>query len=168
MKNAITVATIFVLATIVAPAAAAPVPSDKAQIEAREAQYAAAFNAKDVDAIMKLYVPDESLFVFDAAPPRQYVGAKAYRKDWQDFLASFKGPIKMELSDLAVTTDGKLGFSHSVQHVAGTDTKGKPAEFTVRVTDAYEKIAGKWLIVEEHVSFPVDPGTGKADLMSKQ
>src|SRR6202050_5220555 len=61
--------------------------SDKAQIEALENRFAAAFNAKDVDAIMKAYVPNQSLFVFDLVPPRQYVGADAYRKDWQEFLA---------------------------------------------------------------------------------
>jgi hypothetical protein len=35
------------------------------------------------------------------------------------------------------------------------------------VTDVYRKIKGKWLIVQEHVSFPVDLATGKADLLSK-
>jgi hypothetical protein len=37
-------------------------------------------------------VPDESLVVFDLIPPRQYLGANAYRKDWTDFLAIFSGP----------------------------------------------------------------------------
>ena len=31
------------------------------------------------DAIMKVYVPNESLVIFDIIPPRQYVGAKAFR-----------------------------------------------------------------------------------------
>jgi hypothetical protein len=38
---------------------------------------------------------------------------------------------------------------------------------TVRVTDGYRKINGKWLITQEHVSVPVDLETGKADLTSK-
>jgi ketosteroid isomerase-like protein len=38
---------------------------------------------------------------------------------------------------------------------------------TVRVTDVYRKIAGKWLIVQEHVSVPVDLATDKGDLLSK-
>jgi hypothetical protein len=36
-----------------------------------------------------------------------------------------------------------------------------------RETDVYRKINGKWLVVEEHVSFPVDVATGKPDLLSK-
>jgi len=38
---------------------------------------------------------------------------------------------------------------------------------TVRVTDVYRKIDGKWLIVHEHVSVPVDIKTGQGDLQSK-
>ena len=95
------------------------------------------------------------------------MGANDYRKDWVDFLGTFKGPIKFELSDLSITADGSLGFGHSIQHITGTDTKGKPVDFTVRVTDGYRKINGKWLIVQEHVSVPVNFDTGKPDMMSK-
>ena len=66
-----------------------------ADIRALEDRFVAAFKAKDVDAIMKLYVPGQALVVFDVVPPRQYVGAAAYRKDWQTFLGNFDGPIKV-------------------------------------------------------------------------
>src|SRR5271166_1461196 len=148
------------------PAVAQPT-DDEAKIRALENQFAAAVNAKDLDAIMKVYLPDETLFVFDVLPPRQYVGAAAYRKDWEEFIKTLDGPVKFEISDLVVTVDGNLGFSHSIQHVAGKDTKGKPVDLTVRVTDAYRKSNGNWLIVQEHVSVPVDLDTGKPDLTSK-
>jgi ketosteroid isomerase-like protein len=152
---------------IASSVSAHPAMSDKAKIQALEDRFTTAFSAKDLDAIMKVYVPDQGLFVFDVVPPRQYVGADAYRKDWQDFLATFKGPLKFALSDLDIHTDGTLGYSHSIQHVTGTDTKDKPVDFTVRVTDVYKKIKGNWLIVQEHVSVPVDFNTGKPDFMSK-
>src|ERR1700679_691287 len=134
---------------------------DEASIRALEKRFVAAVNAKDVSAIMKVYVPDESLFVFDVVPPRQYVGAKAYAKDWTDVLSMFNGPLKFEISDLSVTADGTMGFSHSIQHLTGTDTKGQPVDVTVRVTDVYRKIKGNWLIVHEHVSVPVDLNTDR-------
>jgi ketosteroid isomerase-like protein len=166
MRTVTTVALIMGVAFSVLPAAAQPA-RDEAKIRALEGQFAAAFNAKDVDAIMKVYVPDESLVVFDVVPPRQYVGAKAYRKDWQDFFASVKGPLKFEISDLSVTAAGPLGYGHSIQRISGTDAKGQPIDLTVRVTDVYRKIKGNWLIVHEHVSVPVDLDTGKPDLSSK-
>jgi uncharacterized protein (TIGR02246 family) len=141
--------------------------SDEAAIRALQSRFVAAFNAKDVDAIMKVYVPGKSLVVFDVVPPRQYVGADAYRKDWEGLFATFKGPVKFELADLHVAADGTLGYSHSIQHVSGTDTKDQPIDLTVRVTDVYRKINHKWLIVHEHVSVPVDLDTGKPDLASK-
>jgi ketosteroid isomerase-like protein len=155
--------------TIAAACVSVPVcaaTSDKAKIEALENQFAAAFNAKDLDGIMKVYVTGPSLFVFDVAPPRQHVGSDDYRKDWQDALAQAKGPIKFGISDLAVTVDGDVAYGHSIQHMTGINTKNKPVDFTVRVSDVYRKLKGRWLIVEEHVSVPVDLDTAKADLTS--
>jgi uncharacterized protein (TIGR02246 family) len=147
--------------------AAAQTADDEAKIRALANQFAAAVTAKDLDAIMKVYVPDETLFVFDVTPPRQYVGAKAYRKDWEDFLGQFKGPPKFETTDLQITAADPLGYSHAIQHVSGTDTKGESIDLTVRVTDVYRKINGSWLIVHEHVSVPVDLDTNEPDLESK-
>ena len=138
------------------------------EIRALEDRFAAAVKAKDVEAIMKAYAPGAELVVFDVVPPRQYVGFDAYKKDWQEFFAAFPGPVdQFELTDLSVTTDGKLGYGHSVQRVVATGKDGSKVDFTVRVTDCYRKIDGKWLITHEHVSVPVDLATGKADLSSK-
>jgi uncharacterized protein (TIGR02246 family) len=157
----------FAVMAGITPSGVQAAPADEAAVKALEARFTAAFNAKDVDAIMKVYVPDESLVVFDVTPPRQYVGAKAYRKDWEDFFATFKGPAKLELTDVSITADTTLGFGHSIQHVTGTNTKGQPIDFTVRVTDGYRKINGNWLIVHEHGSIPVDLDTLKPDPSSK-
>jgi ketosteroid isomerase-like protein len=164
-------ATTVIIACFVAfsipPGTSYAMSDDEAKIETLENAFVAAFNAKDVDAIMKVYVPDASLVVFDVVPPRQYLGADAYRKDWQDYFAMLKGPVKFWITDLHVETAGTLGYSHSIQHVSGTDAKGQPIELVVRVTDGYRKVDGNWLIAHEHVSVPVDVTTAKPDLMSK-
>jgi ketosteroid isomerase-like protein len=82
-------------------------------------------------------------------------------------LAAFKGPWKFEIGDLHIEADGTLGYSHSIQHLSGTDTKGQPVDLTWRDTAAYRKIGDNWLIVHEHGSVPVDLNTGKPDLASK-
>jgi uncharacterized protein (TIGR02246 family) len=161
-----TAAVMIAVLMCLAPAAAQPT-DDEAKIRALENQFAAAVTAKDLDAIVKVYVPDETLLVFDVVPPRQYVGARAYRKDSEDFLALFKGPLKFEITDLQITTADPLAYSHSIQRVSGTDAKGQPMDLTVRLTDVYRKINGNWLIVHEHVSVPVDLNTNKPDLASK-
>src|ERR1700731_3476700 len=91
---------LMLLALVLCPPAKADAQGD---IKALEDRFVAAVKAKDLDAIMKVYVPDQTLFVFDVTPPRQYVGAAAYRKDWQEFLGGFAGPIAFELSELDIT-----------------------------------------------------------------
>jgi ketosteroid isomerase-like protein len=167
MKKPVFFMSVCALAAIAVSSVASAKTSDEAQIKALEAKFAAAVSAKDVDAIMRVYVPDESLFVFDVTVPRQYVGAAAYRKDWSDFLATFSGPVTFAVSDLVVSGDDWIAYGHSIQHMAGKDAKGQPVEFVVRVSDVYRKIKGKWLIVQEHVSVPVDMSTDKPDMMSK-
>jgi len=159
---------LIAIMVLIAPNFASPARAEaKADIKALEDRFAAAVKAGDVDAIMKVYVPDQNLFVFDVVPPRQYVGAAAYRKDWQEFIDMFKPPIAFEISDLDITAGDDLAYSHSIQHVAGTGKKGNKIDLTVRVTDVYKKVAGNWLVVHEHVSIPVDLDTDKPDLSSK-
>ena len=148
-------------------AAADAKTDDQAAIKKLMIDLGAAIGAKDMDRIMSFYVPDETLFVFDSIPPRQSVGAKAWRKDFEGFFAEYPGPIKFEVSDLSVTTDGQLAFAHYVAHMTGAAKDGSKAEMVFRLTDCLKKIKGKWLIVHEHGSFPVDLATGKADLLSK-
>ena len=140
---------------------------DKAAIEALEARVAAAFNAKDVNAIMRVYEPGPNLFVFDVGPPRQHVGSADYRADWEDTFKSMSGPVHFSISNLSVTVAGSMAYGHSIQTVRSTRTNGSTSDLVVRVSDVYRKIHGKWLIVQEHVSVPVDLDTGKGDLLSK-
>jgi uncharacterized protein (TIGR02246 family) len=160
----------FCAAASLGGALPAPAQSkDEQEIRALEDKFAVAFSAKDVDAIMKLYVPGSELFVFDLGVPRQHVGWEDYKKDWQDFLATTKGPVHFEIRDLQIVTDGKLAFSHSMQHVSITSPEGTPQDYWVRVTDDYRKVDGRWLIAQEHVSVPIDFSSGKPlpDMMSK-
>jgi ketosteroid isomerase-like protein len=155
------------VAAAVLPRAASADVGDVAQIRSLEARLAAAVEAKDVDAVMRCYAPGNRLVVFDVAPPRQYVGAAAYRKNWQGFFATVKGRPQFAIRDLYVEADDDLAYSHSIEHASGIDTRGKRFDLVVRVTEIYRKIAGRWLIVHEHSSVPVDLMTDKPDLSSK-
>lgn len=138
--------------------------NDEAAIRAVEERFVAAFNAGDIDAIMENYIADKNLVIFDVVPRKEYYGADTYRRNWEDFFSHFKGTPKITLTDLGITVGDQVGFSHSIQHVAGTDREGHSIHRTVRVTDGYRKIGGNWLIALEHISVPVDLATGKASL----
>ena len=69
--------------------------NDDAEVNASVQNLVTAVNAKDINGIMAYYMPDESLHVFDALPPRQYVGAAAYRKNWKAFWQLTQGPFTL-------------------------------------------------------------------------
>jgi ketosteroid isomerase-like protein len=141
--------------------------SSKAAIEALEQRYVKAFNARDVNAIMANYAPGNELFVFDAIPPREYPSWESYKKDWEGLFSAFPGPIKDTMSDLSITVVGAVAYAHHIEDTHFTQKDGTEKELVVRVTDVFRNLNGKWLIVQEHVSFPVDIESGRADLLSK-
>ena len=136
---------------------------DESQIRALEERFAAAFRAKDVDGIMANYEHSANLVVFDVVPRSEYLGWDAYKKDWEGFFAPVDVITLFEIKDLTVNVDGNLAYSYSFQHHLAKTKAGGSHGVTVRVTDVYRKSGGKWLIVQEHVSVPVDPQTDKAD-----
>jgi ketosteroid isomerase-like protein len=158
-----------VSACLLALSLAIPAPAqngDKEKIEALYQAYLKAFNAKDVHTIMAMYDPNE-LFVFDVVPPREYAGWEPYKKDWEGLFAAFPGPLEQRISEQAITVVGALAYTRWIQSGYFTTQDGSRLDVAVRVTDVLHKVKGKWLIVQEHVSVPVDLATGKADLLSK-
>lgn len=141
--------------------------SDRAAIEALESDYVDAFNRRDVNGIMANYARGKALFVFDAVPPREYPSWDDYKRDWEGLFSAFPGPVSDKMSELSITVVGPVAYAHHIEDTTFTQKDGTKKEAVVRVTDVFRKTNGKWLIVLEHVSFPVDLSTGQADLMSK-
>jgi uncharacterized protein (TIGR02246 family) len=158
-----TILALAALAAFAAPAIANA--SDEADIRAVQDRVAAAINARDPAAIVANYSPD--VFVFDLPPPRQYVGEKAWKEDWQGVFAAPAGAGKLDVQDLAISVSGDVAYSHAIDHYVSDGPGGTKVELNLRATDVYRKIGGKWLIVQEHLSVPIDMTTGKPDMLSK-
>ncbi|HTU35479.1 MAG TPA: nuclear transport factor 2 family protein [Candidatus Acidoferrum sp.] len=141
--------------------------SSRQEIEALESRYNNAFNTRDVDGIMSCYAPGRELFVFDAVPPREYPSWDDYKRDWETLFSMYSGPASNQISEQSITVVGPVAYGHNIQSTTFTNKDGSQVHLVVRVTDVYRKIGKKWLIVQEHVSFPVNVATGQADLQSK-
>jgi ketosteroid isomerase-like protein len=126
-----------------------------------ESRFATAMNNKNLDAVMAAYAPEKSLFVFDVVgPPSVHFGWDQYREAFKQMFAAISGPLRLTMTDLDIVIGGDLGYSRSLQRVSVIRAKDrKPFDYTVRVTDVYRKIGGKWLIVQEHLSLPIDRST---------
>ena len=114
------------------------------------------------DQLMKFY-DEADVNVFDITPPLEFKGAKAVRKDFEDFFAGgtdFNG----KFVELAVVAEGNMGFARSVQHFTWKGKDGKPVAATIRVTDVFHKMKGEWKVMHSHISVPIDLKTGQGQL----
>jgi ketosteroid isomerase-like protein len=140
--------------------------SNESLIRQRLESWANALRAKDLDGLMSHYAND--VLVFDVPPPLRYEGAAAYRKNWADWFSSFRDPlVGYEIRDLNVTTGGDLAFCWSLNRITGLRTSGENTDVWVRATVALRRIGGRWMIVHEHISVPINMDTYQAEFKLK-
>jgi len=121
-----------------------------------------AIRAKDLNRIMSVFALD--VVSFDVGPPLQHGGGEPFMKRWQELFESYQGPIEYEVRDLSITASDDVAFSHSLNRVSGTIKNRQKTDRWLRWTACYRKTNGKWLIIHEQVSVPVDLKNGKAML----
>jgi ketosteroid isomerase-like protein len=136
--------------------------NDEIEIKRLIEGYVEAFRTKDLDGIMSMYAWE--VVTFDVVPPLQYVGADAMRKRWEEAFSSLPGPIGYEIADLSMTVGEDMAFTHSFNRTSATLPAGQKIGVWVRWTACWRKIGGKWLLVHDHISVPVDVQTGRAVL----
>jgi ketosteroid isomerase-like protein len=161
--------------------AASPAMAKDPAVTIRELIHKAylAFEKRDVATAQSIYVTGERLIVYDMFPSAatngtgynqlgagqvaasdvkafegREVGFDPLYKKVEQQVASTTGPINFKLYDLDVTVDHNHAYSRYISEINGTLTSGKPFSFITRVTDVWERINGKWLIVLEHSSAP--------------
>jgi ketosteroid isomerase-like protein len=156
----LTIASVMLYAS---PPKAGSEKTNKQQIIDLEHGLIAATNTKHVDQMMSFYDGTDRLYIFDAIPPLKYAGTAAWRKNLEGFIAAYNPGI-LEITELQVVNDDKIGYAHSIQRFTGTDKNGKKVVMAFRVTDCLEKENRNWKIVHEHNSMPIDYASGKAFL----
>jgi uncharacterized protein (TIGR02246 family) len=129
------------------------IANDEGQIRERIDNWAKAVRSKDVNGVMSHYAAD--ILTFDLAPPLEHKGADAYRKNWEKWFPTFRGPIGYEIRDLSITANDDIAFCHSLNRISGTRTNGEETDVWVRATACYRKIDGKWVVIHEHLSVPM-------------
>src|SRR5688500_9654150 len=131
---------------------------DEAEIRAIISAWSRALEAKDVDGMIANYAPDALLF--DVKPPYRTEGPEAIRRFWEVCLPYFPDGFKSEHRDLKLTVSGDVAFCHGLHHIKPLEPNHPAGQTWIRVTACYRKIAGRWLVVHEHVSVPFNPMKG--------
>lgn len=110
------------------------------------------WGALDATKMAQYYDQGEYAF-FDIAPPK-YSNWAEYQKGVTELLKGYK-KVKLTLNDDAqIHTDGNLTWTTATVKEDALTTAGKHDLATFRWTLIFEKQAGKWMIVHEHMSEP--------------
>ena len=128
---------------------------DTAEIRQMVLERAAAVGAKDAKAMVAHNAP--TMVEYNLAPPLRQPSAGRDVGPVEKWLATFQGPMSMEVRDLAVTAEGSVAFCTSLNCLTATPV-GEAESFSLwfRVTLGLRKIDGTWLVVHEHESVPFE------------
>jgi ketosteroid isomerase-like protein len=129
-------------------------PADVSAVTDIEMKLAKLNTMKD---LIQYYAPDA--VVFDTYAPGIFRGTKQIYDGFEQQFAqgqSFTGAIP----DMNILSDGKFACAAMQLHFNFVLKNGTKGALTLRQLDAFKKIAGKWLIVQQHISVPMDPKTG--------
>jgi ketosteroid isomerase-like protein len=123
---------------------------DEADIRRILEDQRAALRAKDARALTEHHAPD--VLSYDLAPPLMTRGPDV--PGAQAWLATWDGPIDLDIDDLSIAIGDGVAFSTSLNRMRGTKTDGERVDLWARATVGYRRIEGQWMVVHEHVSVP--------------
>lgn len=125
-----------------------------------------AVERRDVDGMIAPFEKNESLRMFDFSVPR----SKSYadlRAANAAFVGLVDGPAHCRYTDINTRIlSADYAYTVAILESGGKLKTGQDMNLTIRSTDLWKKIDGRWQIVHEHNSLPTDLATGRADLTS--
>ena len=128
---------------------------DTAEIRRVVLERAAAVAARDAKAMEAHHAP--TMVEYNLAPPLRQPPAAREVAAIEKWLATFEGPMSMEVRDLEVTVDGSVAFCTSLNCLTATPVnQAESFSLWFRVTLGLRKIDGGWWVVHAHESVPFE------------
>lgn len=112
-----------------------------------------------LDMLMGYYGPGDDILVYDSFASNLR-GMKEVRAHYAAIMNSY-ADIKLEMPNFVVDSDGVFGVQLDTQRITLTMKDGSTQKLALRQSDCMRKSGDKWYSFLEHLSFAVDPKTGK-------
>ena len=132
---------------------------EKEIVELHEAWFAAAA-AKDLDGSMAPISPD--VVSYEHTAPLQLTEVSAIREECRAGFERAADDFTWTVPDLRVLVRGDLAVAWGLNRMADRLADGSEDVKWSRGTRVFQLSGGRWRMVHQHVSFPVDPATGLA------
>ena len=160
---ALVVALVLGAALVRARVEAAPAPDTPAQLleaaKKLDADFVAAFNRGDVDAVMAHYWKSPELTIY---PPdtMELLGWEAGKKGFAEMAVNMKG-AQLAMKDPKNRVAGEVVLGSGRWTLTMTGPDGKPMVLEGRYSDVKEKKDGRWVYTVDHASAPLPPPSAK-------
>jgi len=124
---------------------------DHDDIKALLRDWMAALRAKDADGIIRCQTV--TVRQFSLAPPLQETGNDT--SSLQAWLDSWDGPLEFDIRDTDLRLGGDIAWCSALAWLSGIKNDGQKIGFWFRLTIAFAREDGRWLIVHIHESVPL-------------
>ena len=129
--------------------------SDSAVSEIRQVIDERIAAIRDKDAARAIACLADDVVAFELAPPLS-LAADAVREKpaFAAWLAGFE-EMGIEMRDLAIEADRRVGFARALHHLTGTRVGGRPVSLWLRSTLCFRREPDGWRIAHAHSSVPM-------------
>lgn len=128
-------------------------PADVAGIKAVEAALATEL---DMEKVIGHYADDA--VVLDIYAPGIFKGREQIHAGFAPQLAKIRS-MKGTMPEMTIATNGNFGCAAMQIAFETTLKDGTQFKMNLRQLDAFKKIGGKWKVIQQHISLPLDPRT---------
>ncbi|MEO6468392.1 MAG: nuclear transport factor 2 family protein [Acidimicrobiia bacterium] len=115
---------------------------------------------KDLDTSMAPIAP--SIVSYEHSAPLQYTGVDDLREECRRGFEHASDDFMWTVPDLKVIVRDDVAVTWGLNRMANRFPDGTEGVTWSRGTRVFRRIDGKWKMIHQHVSFPVDPETGAA------
>ena len=114
---------------------------------------------KDLDTSMEPLAAN--IVSYEHSAPLQFTDIEAIREECRlGFEAS--DDVEWTVPDLRIEVEGDLAVAWGLNRMATHQSDGTDSVTWSRGTRVFRRFDGRWRMIHQHVSFPVDPSTGAA------
>jgi ketosteroid isomerase-like protein len=111
-----------------------------------------AFNKRDLDSGLALFVPDPDMVIYGTGADEKGMGLAGAKADWERAFSQSEAS-SIELGWSSVSAAGSVAWV-AADCIMRAKVRGQEISFPIRVTMVLERRKGRWLVVHSHVSVP--------------
>ena len=128
------------------------------EIKKRILQKRESYLNRNADGALDVWLNSDDICVFDLGATLQYFGFEALKKTTHEMVAGSVGAFEIDFGTPTVLTSDDLGCSWQILRVVAQQKDGRKTDIQVRQTDVWRRVEGRWYIVHEHNSLPMQVG----------